>query len=159
MLLLIRAAALDALVSLNPFSSREDACSRYTEAQLTIHKTRLWEIADAVEHATAETIAQAFREIRRRSLLAREACPDLTDTVLVALFANIGSTRLRKITEAIAEDPYLYRNGWPDLTLTNRRELLWAEVKTTDKLHMSQITTIHHMKPLMPGQIKVIQLC
>ena len=136
LLLLIRAAALDVLESLNPFSSREDACSRYTEAQLTIHKDRVMDIADAVEHATAETIAHAFREIRRRSPLARDACPDLTDKVLVKLFTTIGSTRLREITEAIAENPYLYRSGWPDLTLTNGRELLWVEVKTTDKLHM-----------------------
>ena len=158
LLLLIRAAALDVLESLNPFSSREDACSRYTEAQLTIHKNHLVDIGDAVEHATAETIARAFREIRHRSFLAREACPDLTAEVLVEIFASIGSKRLRELTEAIAEDPYLYRNGWPDLTLTNGRELLWVEVKTTDKLHLSQITTIHRMKPLLPGTIRVIQL-
>lgn len=36
-LLLIRAAALDVLAQLN-FSGRRDACTRFTEAQLTIYK-------------------------------------------------------------------------------------------------------------------------
>jgi hypothetical protein len=35
-LVLIRAAALDVLTSLNTFNSRQDACNRFTEAQLTI---------------------------------------------------------------------------------------------------------------------------
>ena len=37
-LLLIKAAALEVLSELNLFGSREDACQRFTEAQLTIHE-------------------------------------------------------------------------------------------------------------------------
>ena len=158
LLLLIRAAALDTLEQLNPFKSRQDACLRFTEAQLKIHENHIPEIADAVEHADTDMIVRSFGEIYQ-SLMIQEAYPGLTEEAMVALFNVIGSARLRQFTEAIAEDPYQYRSGWPDLTLTNGQRLIWAEVKTTDKLHMSQITTIHRMKPLMQGAIQVVQLC
>ena len=158
LLLLIRAAALDTLEQLNPFKSREDACLRFTEAQLKIHEHHILEIADAIEHADADMIVRSFHEIYR-SLMVQETYPGLTEEVMVALFNVIGSVRLRQFTEAIAEDPYQYRSGWPDLTLTNGQQLIWAEVKTTDKLHRSQITTIHRMKSLMQGTIQVVQLC
>ena len=158
LLLLIRAAALDTLEQLNPFKSREDACLRFTEAQLKIHESHISEISAAVEHANADMIARGFGEIYR-SLMIQEHYPGLTEEAMVALFNAIGSARLRQFTEAIAEDPYQYRSGWPDLTLTNGQQFIWAEVKTTDKLHINQITTIHRMKPLMQGTIQVVHLC
>lgn len=158
LLLLIRAAALDTLEQLNPFKSHEDACLRFTEAQLKIHENHISEIADAVEHADAAMIARGFGEIYQSPMI-QEYYPGLTEEAMVALFNIIGSARLRQFTEAIAEDPYQYRSGWPDLTLTNGQQLIWAEIKTTDKFHISQITTIHRMKPLMQGAIRVIQLC
>ena len=157
LLLLIRAAALDTLEELNPFESRQDACTRFTEAQLKIHESCITEIASAVEHANADMIARNFDAIYRFQI--QEYYPGLTKETIVALFNVIGGARLRQFTEAIAEDPYQYRNGWPDLTLTNGKEFIWAEIKTTDKLHMSQITTIHRMKPLMHGAIQVVRLC
>lgn len=158
LLLLIRAAALDTLEELNSFGSRQDACTRFTEAQLKIHENCISELAAAVEHANADVIARGFGEIYRFRQI-QEYYPGLTEEAMVALFNVIGGARLRQFTEAIAEDPYQYRNGWPDLTLTNGQELIWAEIKTTDKLHMSQITTIHRMKPLMHGAIQVVRLC
>ena len=157
LLLLIRAAALDTLEELNSFGSRQDACLRFTEAQLKIHESCITEIAAAVEHADADVIARGFGEIYRFQQI-QDYYPGLNEEVMVALFKVIGGTRLRQFTEAIAEDPYQYRNGWPDLTLTNGQEIIWAEIKTTDKLHMSQITTIHRMKPLMHGAIQVVRL-
>ena len=121
-------------------------------------KNHIPEIADAVEHADADMIVRGFGEIYR-SLMIQDAYPGLTKEAMIALFNAIGSTRLRQFTEAIAEDPYQYRSGWPDLMLTNGQQLIWAEIKTTDKLHMSQITTIHRMKPLMQGAIQVVHLC
>lgn len=158
LLLLIRAAALDTLERLNPFKSRHDACLRFTEAQLKIHENHISEIATAVEFADADIIARGFSEIYQ-SLMIQEDYPGLTEEAMVALFNVIGSARLRQFTEAIAEDPYQYRSGWPDLTLTNGQQLIWAEIKTTDKLHMSQITTIYRMKSLMQGAIQVVHLC
>lgn len=157
-LLLIRAAALDTLAKLNPFNSREDACSRFTEAQLKIHENHSEEILNAVRIATPGQIARGFKEIYA-SLMVQESYPGLTVEVMVALFNSLGSERLAQITYAIMEDPYQYRSGWPDLIMTNGARMLWSEIKTTDRLHMSQITTLHRMKSLLPGEIGVSQLC
>lgn len=156
-LILIRAAALDVLTYLNTFDSRKDACTRFTEAQLKIHEDRIPEIAVAIEQASREDVLKNFQEIYR-SPIVRESYPDLTENSICSLFDAISSVRLRSIAEAIAEDPYQYRAGWPDLTLTKGGNMLWAEVKTTDKLHMSQIITISRMKPLLPGELCVLHL-
>ncbi len=37
-------------------------------------------------------------------------------------------------------------------------DMLWVEIKTTDRLHLSQINTISRMKPLLPGNMRVVQL-
>jgi len=156
-LLIIRAAALDLFTKLNSFGSREDACNRFTEAQLKIHEGRINTIASAVEKADHKSVARGFREIYR-SLMVQEAYPELTEAAITAIFAALGGTTLRAITEAVAEDPYQYRAGWPDLTLAKGGDMLWVEVKTTDRLHMSQIITMSRMKPLLPGRLMVLQL-
>jgi len=156
-LLIIRAAALNLLAELNPFGSREDACNRFTEAQLKIHESHIPAIASEVEKADPSSVVRGFREIYR-SLMVQEAYPGLTENAISAIFSTLGSSALRAITEAIAEDPYQYRAGWPDLTLAKGGEMLWVEVKTTDKLHMSQIITMSKMKPLLPGRLMVAQL-
>lgn len=84
--------------------------------------------------------------------------PGLTSDIMSALFISIGAERLANIAAAIFEDPYLYRSGWPDLTITNGSNMHWVEIKTTDRLHISQIITISRMKTLLPGEIRVVQL-
>lgn len=156
-LLLIRAAALDVLTQLNTFGSRQDACSRFTEAQLAIHKESSDLILDAIRSADSHQVVQNFNEIYS-SLMVQEWYPGLTPAAITSLFDILGAELLALITSAIMEDPYQYRAGWADLTMSNGSEMLWAEIKTTDRLHMSQITTLYRMKPLLPGRIRVIQL-
>ena len=156
-LLLIRAAALDVLTSLNTFNSRQDACSRFTEAQLTIHQEHSNLILSTIRSADTVHVVRSFNEIYT-SLLVQECYPGLTAEAMASLFIALGSEMLAQITAAIMEAPYSYRAGWPDLTMTNGEQMLWAEVKTTDQLHMSQISTLHRMKPLLPGCVRVVQL-
>jgi hypothetical protein len=136
---------------------REDACNRFTEAQLKIHEDYIPAIASAVERADLSSVVRGFREIYQ-SLMVKETYPGLTESAISAIFSALGSSTLRAITEAIAEDPYQYRAGWPDLTLVKDGKMLWIEVKTTDKLHMSQIITLSKMKALLPGKLMVVQL-
>jgi hypothetical protein len=156
-LLLIRSAALNALARLNSFGSRKDACTRFTEAQLTILHEHSELILNAIRSSDTQQVAQHFSEIYS-SLMVQECYPGLTPSVIASLFDTLGSERLAQITSAIMEAPYLYRAGWPDLIMTNGSEMLWAEIKTTDRLHMSQITTLYRMKPLLSGNLRVIQL-
>jgi hypothetical protein len=155
-LLLIRAAALDLLARINTFQSRQDACQRFTEAQLTIHKENADLILNAIRSADVAQIVRHFKEIYT-SPMTQECYPGLTAETMASLFVALGAERLAQITAVIMEDSS-YRAGWPDLTMVNGSEMLWVEVKTTDRLHMSQISTIHRMKPLLPGDIRVVQL-
>ena len=154
---IIRSAALDTLARLNSFGSRQDACTRFTEAQLTILRNEAPQILVAIRAASSAVVVAAFKEIYS-SLMVQEYYPGLTSEVIATLFEALGAERLASIAEAIIEDPYTYRSGWPDLTMTRGGEMQWVEIKTTDKLHMSQVTTIHRMKPLLPGSVRVVQL-
>lgn len=156
-LLLIRAAALDILADINTFRSRQDACTRFTEAQLTIQKEHSDLLLSTIRSADTGRVVRNFDEIYNSPMI-EEWYPGLTSDAIALLFDTLGAERLAAITNAIMEDPYTYRAGWPDLTMTNSSEMLWAEVKTTDRLHHSQITTLHRMKPLLPGSIRVVQL-
>ena len=156
-LVLIRAAALETLARLNTLDSRSDAVSRFTEAQLTILADRKRDILGAIEEATVSDVERCFEEIYADQFV-RDYYPSLSCEFISALFKALGSRTLAEITDAIMEAPYEYRSGWPDLTLLRGAEIHWVEVKTTDKLHMSQIATLTHMRPHIPGQVRVVRM-
>lgn len=155
-LLLIRAAALNVLAQLN-FSGRNDACTRFTEAQLTIYKANSELILNAVQNTSNVEIEKHFKEIYMFRQIP-SYYPGLTPSLMTSLFAAIGAQQLAQITAAIMENPYRYRSGWPDLTMIKGSDMSWVEIKTSDRLHVSQIMTISRMKPLLPGNIRVVQL-
>lgn len=154
-LLLIRAAALDVLAQLNIFG-RSDACTRFTEAQLIIYKESSELILNAIRNADVAQVVRNFKEIYMFPQIPGYY-PGLTADIMSSLFAAIGAERLAQITEAIMENPS-YRAGWPDLTMVKGSDMFWVEIKTTDRLHPSQIMTISRMKPLLPGEVRVVQL-
>ncbi|RFC33010.1 MAG: hypothetical protein DID91_2727703146 [Candidatus Nitrotoga sp. MKT] len=155
-LLLIRAAALDVLAQFN-FRNRSDACTRFTEAQLTIYKESSELILNAIRNIDEAQLVRHFNEIYMFPQIPKYY-PGLSANIMSSLFAAIGAERLARITAAVMENPYSYRAGWPDLTMVKDSVMFWAEIKTTDRLHMSQIMTIYRMKPLLPGDMRVIQL-
>lgn len=155
-LLLIKTAALDLLAELN-FSGRRDACTRFTEAQLTIYKESSELILNAVRNADVTQVESHFKEIYMFPQIPKYY-PGLTAGIMSSLFTAIGAERLAQLTAAIMENPYSYRAGWPDLTMVKGSDMLWVEIKTTDRLHISQIMTIFRMKPLLPGKMRVVQL-
>lgn len=156
-LLLIRAAALPVLAGLNTFGSHDDACRRYTEAQMTIHADSAQAILDAIRHSEPTGVGRAFDDIYRFPSV-REHYPDLTRDAMVQLYRSMGSDTLTEIAAAIMEQPYNLRSGWPDLTMTNGHEIAWIEVKTTDRLHNSQIFTLDRMMPMLPGRVGVVKV-
>lgn len=156
-LTLIKAAALSILAEINTFGSRDDACTRFLEAQFTIHKEKATDILDVIEHATLNDVESHFEEIYEHRIV-QEVYPGLAKAFISALFSAIGSKCLRNIAEFLFEDPYCYRNGWPDLTLVKDGRIWLFEVKTTDSLHLSQIKTIPRIQKIIPAQFAVIHL-
>lgn len=154
-LLLIRAAALDVLAQINIFG-RSDACTRFTEAQFIAYKESSELILNAIRNTDEAQVVRNFKEIYMFPQIP-EYYPGLTAHIMSSLFVAIGAERLAQIAEAIMENPS-YRAGWPDLTMVKGWDMLWVEIKTTDRLHISQIMTIFRMKPLLPGNVRVVQL-
>lgn len=157
-LLLIRAAALDYLHAVNPLGSRADACRRFTEAQLTMHSDKLDELCSTIAAARLADVMENFREIYA-DLEVQETYPGLDNKKMLAIAEALTMPKLSAITEVLGLDPYRLRSGWPDLTLASGDgSMLWAEVKTTDKLLPSQIRTISTVRHLLPGQIMLVHV-
>ncbi len=154
---LIKAAALPVLIELNTFYSKDDACKRFLEAQFYIHKKKSLDILKAIEHASVKEIQNNFQEIYRYSIV-QKSYPGLEKDFISALFNVVGSECLLNIAKLLFEDPYSYRNGWPDLTLIKDGKLWLLEVKTTDRFHLSQIKTITKIKKIIPAHFGVIHL-
>lgn len=45
---------------------------------------------------------------------------------MLSIFDALGVDCLAAIADAMMESPYNYRSGWPDLTMTRNREMLWV---------------------------------
>lgn len=157
-LLLIRAAALDYLHRLNPFNSRRDARTRFSEAQLTIHSEHLEQICSVIADTSIAQVEENFAEIYTDGD-TKHYYPGLDNVKIRKIARALTMPKLSRTAQAIGEDPYTLRSGWPDLTLVNSDgDLVWAEVKTTDKLHRSQINTIFTMRHLLPGRLLLVHL-
>lgn len=67
--------------------------------------------------------------------------PGLEPWMLVELLDVAGVELILRIASIFAEDPYEYRNGWPDITMWRDKELRFVEVKAPgDALGKSQRT-------------------
>ena len=145
------------LAQYNTFDDRSDACARYLEAQFTILKDKTSELISSMRKTSKKDFLNNFREISEHPFIKSEY-PSLSVAVADALFDAIHIDIFVKIAEKFAEDPYLYRNGWPDLTIVKGTEVQFIEVKTRDKLHESQLTTIPSMCALIPFPFSVVRV-
>ncbi len=71
----------------------------------------------------------------------------------MALWDAMGPNLIARLAAGVLEDPYLFRNGWPDLTLVRDGRVKFIEIKTTDRLHHTQFTTIEEL--LLPVGLDV----
>lgn len=156
-LILIRAACLDTLTFLNISKSREDACQRFTEAQLTILKDRQHEILAAYENSSRKVVETHFEEIYSYPLV-KEFYPGLDSVFMGELYECLGVEKMKRVIEKLMESSYELRNGWPDLTLIKSGDVEFLEVKTTDKLHRSQLITIPIMRAILHCNFGVARL-
>jgi hypothetical protein len=74
------------------------------------------------------------------------------------LFRALGNARCTAIARRFLEDPYAYSKGWPDLVWVDGSRVGLIEVKTTDRLHPSQIITIPDMREVANLPVEVAQV-
>lgn len=144
-LLLMKAACLDLLASVSQFG-REDACSRYFEAQCLINRDRSADIVAAVDQVDEGRVTRNLREIVNVLNGRGDPTPDVGD--LLTIWRALPPGRLANFTHRICED-FDYRAGWPDLTLVENGKVRFVEVKTSDKLHALQRNVIRDV--LLPS--------
>lgn len=153
----LKALMLNKLAEINTFNERADACTRYLEAQLTIHKDKLPEIIGSIEDVSKQTFCFNLKEILQQPFIKNEY-PALSFECCEALFDAVDLDTFTKVAEKFSEAPYTYRSGWPDLTLVKGSEVRFVEVKTTDKLHQSQLVTIPALRECLPYDFSVYRV-
>lgn len=155
--MLMKCAALNFLARVNTFNSRSDACMRYFEAQCSIFQCHANDIVAEIQGATETDICRHFAEIRSEANY-RSLYPEINVDGLVALWNAIGAEGWARIAEAFIQAPYHYRAGWPDISIARGDQLRFVEVKTTDKLHLSQKQTISDLLLPLGLSVSVVKL-
>jgi hypothetical protein len=144
---ILKAIMLNLLHKYNSFKDREDACVRALEAQFSLNPTKLNEIILSISSTTRQEFIDNFKEIISKPFIASRY-PELSLNFATAIYDSIDKNIFIAIAKKIAETPYTYRNGWPDLTLIKDNKVSFVEVKATDKLHISQLITIPIMREI-----------
>lgn len=84
--------------------------------------------------------------------------PQVSAPFVCDLFAALGANRWTEVADAIFDDPYMYRKGWPDLTVIDAGRPRFVEVKNRDRLHESQVVTIQRMRQVLGDIFEVLQV-
>lgn len=156
-LTVLKALMLDKLAALNTFNDRNDACTRYLEAQFTIHKDKADEIIKSIKNTSKKKYLSNLKEIFNQPFIQNEY-PNISFECCVALFNAIDKQVFVDVARKFSEDPYQYRKGWPDLIVVKGKEVKFIEVKTTDKLHKNQLVTIPTIRKIIPYDFSVCRL-
>lgn len=137
-LLLMKAAALQALVRLNTFNDRLDAVTRYLEAQMTILTEHTAEIIETVRTITPDALVRNVSELTENPTL-KSFFPRVNKAFILELYEQLGNDKIADILREFSTAPYDYRAGWPDLIVIKNGVMKLIEVKTSDKLLDSQL--------------------
>jgi len=73
------------------------------------------------------------------------------------LYLFLGEDFIRKLIRFIIYNPESYSKGWPDIIVLEK-EPYFIEVKTNDKFHISQITTMMDIKQQLGISIKCVRV-
>ena len=71
---------------------------------------------------------------------------------------SLGVAGLRRLVEMFFSNPLAYSRGWPDILVTGENEPYFIEVKTTDKLHLSQLITVPDLMSWTGILVKCVRL-
>ncbi|RHW77903.1 VRR-NUC domain-containing protein [Colwellia sp. RSH04] len=137
------------------FDAREDACLKGMVVFSQLESNKLKLVLDQIQTTSKSIFLSSFREILSYDLI-NSWHPGLTIEFASDVYDAVSKSEFVRIAEWVSLDSS-HRNGWPDLTVVSENKLSFVEVKTTDKLHASQMTTIPALKE-MGFNVSVIKL-
>ena len=159
--IVLKALCLDSLTRTShfygtPLNAREDACLK-----------GIVTLAEKNEDQLNSIMEEIYATNRSKYLLA---CEEILSYPLInEWYPGLSIVFLEKMYDAFTKDEYCliakwisinreHRNGWPDLTLVKEGIIRFIEIKTTDKLHNSQLITILAIKQLINADIQIVKL-
>ena len=159
--LVIKGLCLDALTRTSYFygsdiSAREDACLGGIVTLASKSEIELSEIIAAIHGTNKSKYLSACEEILSYPMIS-EWYPGVTMAFVDKMYEALSKSEYERIARWVAVDS-AHRNGWPDITLIKDGRACFVEVKTTDKLHHSQLITIPSLLGLLDSSIKVLKL-
>ncbi|MCK4346433.1 MAG: hypothetical protein KAX05_14210 [Bacteroidales bacterium] len=84
-------------------------------------------------------------------------CIGINKQFITSLYYALGNESLTNIIKLYLSDPNSFGKGWPDITaLTKDNSVKLIEIKTTDKLHISQIITFTEIAKYI--QIEILKV-
>ncbi|MDP3586700.1 MAG: hypothetical protein Q8R58_01485 [Sulfuricurvum sp.] len=159
--LVLKGLCLDELTKTSYFygtciNAREDACLKGINVLAEKNEDQLNSIMKEIYETDRSKYLSACEEILSYPAI-NEWYPGLNMNFLEKMYDALTKDEYCLIAKWIAMNPE-HRNGWPDLTLVKENIVCFVEVKTTDKLHNSQLNTIPAIKQLINADIQVIKL-
>lgn len=122
-----------------PASPRVEAFNKRQTAGLISPADMIANILTASE----QRISNNFRIMTGPGSHTLSFFPTLTLENILGLYSALGNQRLSEIAEIFSTAPYLFRSGWPDLTLWRGSEVAFKEIKAPgDHPRGNQIQTI-----------------
>lgn len=155
--LILKAAALEALARRNQFNDREDAVRRFLEAQLTLLTQYKAELIECAARVTDAELRSNIAEICNDPFI-KEAYPRVRPEFLFSLAETMTVDLRIQLLQTYMIKPYDYRAGWPDLTVLGNEGASFIEVKTTDRLHESQLRFASEVAAPLGLRCQVIQV-
>ena len=114
-------------------------------------------LINKAKNSKIDNVEKAFLEIGKiqtyhTNISNEKNC--ITWPLLKSLYLSLGNNTLIEVLKIYLMDQGAFGKGWPDLTAIDKNEkVILLEVKTTDKLHISQIITIKEISKLIPVEI------
>lgn len=159
--LVLKSLSLDALTATSFFKNspdvaRSDACLCGIVCLAHKNSDELEIVYEDISKTNKAKFLASCSEILEYDMI-NEWYPGLTIEFAEAMFDTFSKETFKKIAKWISQSVE-HRNGWPDLTLVKDGKVKFVEIKTTDKLHRSQLITMPALKNMLDLDVSILKL-
>jgi len=115
-LMVLKALMLDIFTKYNIFKDIEDTCSGGVASFFLTRPDKSNEMISSISLTSRQDFISNFKAITSIPYQASE-CSNLSIEFACEMYDSISTSTFISIAKKIAENPYMYSKGWPDLTL------------------------------------------